>query len=59
MKASPNFWSVIPCRGADLRPASHSYEISLLSHRLDGGSPVKCGICKLECLDRRRSVEHI
>ncbi len=29
------------------------------SHGLDGGSLVERGIGKLECLDRRRSFEHI
>ena len=40
-------------------PPSHVWEDLSVSHRLGGSSLVECGIGKLECLDRRRSFEHI
>src|SRR5213594_3506611 len=58
---APDCWSAIfqgESRADTWSALSQSENLSA-SHCLDSGSLVECGIGKLECLDRRRSVEHI
>jgi hypothetical protein len=57
---APDCWSAMFQRieGGHWSALSHSENLSA-SHCLDSGSLVECGIGKLECLDRRRSVKHI